>query len=147
MITFCFSPFPFPFSFRLVVSSRAGLFSVLSLVAFGFGCNAGSIPLFVFSALVAHSTVVVKRKPDRAGLVIVQDNPLVARAQDVAIDGADLGAPARVPTNAHPGVLVLLHGHVALVIAVLANTDAFETRRGAFPLDFATQVFLGLGAG
>lgn len=69
----------------------------------------------------------------------MQHKPFTAGALDVCIQGTQLAAPAHAPADTHPRGLVLLQTQVALVVAVLADGDALEPRRGALEMDFAAE--------
>ena len=73
-------------------------------------------------------------------LVLVQDDPFVARAQNVTIDSAELGAIASIPAHAHLRSLVLFKTHMALVIAILAHGATFEASSGTFAVCFAAEI-------
>lgn len=80
-------------------------------------------------------------------LLFRKQDVAAAGAEDVAKAGAQLAAVAGGPADAHVGGDVLLDAHVALVVAVLADGDAFKPRTRTLQVGFATQVLLRRRAG
>lgn len=79
--------------------------------------------------------------------IIIQEQITGARTPEVTEAGTHLGAPALLPADADAGSLVVFDGHVALVIAILADDDALKASHGALEVCFTTQILLGLGPG
>lgn len=79
--------------------------------------------------------------------ILREQDIVAAGAKHVAETSAQLATVTSTPADTHVGGDILLHAHVALVVAILADRDALEPRTGALEMSLATQVFLGWSAG
>ena len=69
-----------------------------------------------------------------------------ARAEQVSESCAQLTAPAEIPAHTHSCCHVVFQAQVSLVVAVLADSDAFETSSSALEMDFPTKSVFFRGA-
>lgn len=79
--------------------------------------------------------------------ILREQDIVAAGAKHVAKTSAQLAAVTGTPADTHVGGDILLHTHVALIVAILADCDALEPSTGALEMSFTTQVFLGRSAG
>lgn len=74
------------------------------------------------------------------------DHHLVAGADHIPVSGAQLAAFACVPANADARLLVLSDAVDSLMVPLVTNGSAFESRGGALELNFATECFFVTGS-
>lgn len=82
--------------------------------------------------------------------LLLELDVLLARTKHISIAGAHRGAEALVPADAHAALVVLFDAAVALVVAILADGDAFKTSQGALEVSLAAELFFlrsALGVG